>query len=126
MLSDYINEQPGKVKYKTKLVLDPEPWGSKVIHLIYFPQYHPYILSRFGGPEYCWTNDWSPSEFYCEESKVKCLEGLQCIPKWSKCDGIQDCSDGSDEIEAICKGLVPTLSLTIYTWTFNLSVKVYR
>ena len=108
-----INLQPGKVKYKTKLVLDPEPWVSKVIHLIYFPQYHPYVLSRFGGPGYCWTNDWSPSELYCDEFEVKCLEGLQCIIKWSKCDGYQDCSDGSDEIEAICKGLVPTLSLII-------------
>ena len=37
---------------------------------------------------------------------VKCVDGLQCIPEWYMCDGEQDCLDGSDEDETICKGLL--------------------
>ena len=32
----------------------------------------------------------------CEEEEFKCYSG-PCIPKVYKCDGISDCSDGSDE-----------------------------
>ncbi len=38
------------------------------------------------------------------DAEVKCGNGSfhQCIPKWSMCDGVLDCEDGSDELEEIC------------------------
>ena len=36
---------------------------------------------------------------------MKCSDGLQCFHKWFKCNGENDCLDGSDEISTTCKGL---------------------
>ena len=45
-------------------------------------------------------------DYICEEPYVKCSDSLRCIPEWYKCDGKNDCLDGSDEISTTCKGLV--------------------
>ena len=43
----------------------------------------------------------------CEEEEFQCSSGL-CIPKVYKCDGDNDCSDGSDESLNNCGELVET------------------
>lgn len=40
----------------------------------------------------------------CEIGHIKCGDGLQCVQKSALCDGKEDCSDGSDEEEEMCKG----------------------
>ena len=38
----------------------------------------------------------------CAADQFPCTDGT-CIPKVYKCDGVQDCSDGSDELDrAVC------------------------
>ena len=46
------------------------------------------------------------SEDAREEGRTKCLAGLQCIDRKKMCDGHpNDCLDGSDENETLCRGL---------------------
>ncbi len=34
----------------------------------------------------------------CEKGRFQCENGTTtCIPLWWKCDGVEDCKDGSDE-----------------------------
>ena len=47
------------------------------------------------------------TDYACKEGKVKCPGGLQCIEEdYMYCNGVEDCSDGSDESGAFCKGLL--------------------
>ena len=39
-----------------------------------------------------------PNATQCNEWTFRCNNG-QCIPYWWKCDGTEDCSDKSDELE---------------------------
>lgn len=38
-------------------------------------------------------------DYYCGQNKFKCISQDQCIPNYSRCDGIFHCSDRSDEID---------------------------
>ena len=38
----------------------------------------------------------------CSLDEFKCASGLKCVPKENKCDGNDDCGDGSDEAGATC------------------------
>lgn len=40
--------------------------------------------------------------FFFRESEYACQSG-QCIDAATTCDGIQDCSDGSDETQVLCE-----------------------
>ncbi|XP_052012808.1 MAM and LDL-receptor class A domain-containing protein 1 [Apodemus sylvaticus] len=40
-----------------------------------------------------------PQPFLCEEGQFACIYALQCIPTSEKCDGQEDCVDGSDEMD---------------------------
>ena len=44
------------------------------------------------------------TDYACKEGRVKCSDGLQCIPEDYMCNGEKDCTDGSDENGAFCKG----------------------
>lgn len=39
----------------------------------------------------------------CTSNQFTCLSNDQCIPLSWKCDSIEDCSDGSDELRSDCK-----------------------
>ena len=45
------------------------------------------------------------SAYTCPRSKSKCKDGQLCVDKDFLCDGEDDCNDGSDESEEVCKGL---------------------
>ena len=34
----------------------------------------------------------------CFGDRLKCLDGIMCVNNEFKCDGTEDCKDGSDEI----------------------------
>jgi len=40
----------------------------------------------------------SPYTNTCQMSEVKCFDQSACVPRQSRCDGVADCSDGSDEL----------------------------
>ncbi|GAB1285988.1 MAM and LDL-receptor class A domain-containing protein 1 [Apodemus speciosus] len=40
-----------------------------------------------------------PQPSLCEEGQFACIYALQCIPTSEKCDGQEDCIDGSDEMD---------------------------
>jgi len=44
------------------------------------------------------------TDYQCPDDSVKCSDGLQCIPKWSVCNGDTDCADGSDDDPDTCRG----------------------
>ena len=43
------------------------------------------------------------SSGHCKEDEYRCAYGDKCIPKYYRCDGEWDCTDGSDE-QVKCKG----------------------
>lgn len=62
------------------------------------------------------------SERSCGENKVKCQDGIQCIPEQNLCDGWTRCNDKSDEEPAFCKGMLSyqnTEYLTIFSVTYH-------
>lgn len=38
----------------------------------------------------------------CTMDQFSCNGGSKCIPNTKKCDGVQDCQDGSDESSSFC------------------------
>ena len=44
----------------------------------------------------------------CPPHTWTCLDGLWCLPDRVRCDGINDCPDGSDESESLCTPPCPT------------------
>ncbi|XP_019646428.1 PREDICTED: 5-hydroxytryptamine receptor 3A-like [Branchiostoma belcheri] len=38
----------------------------------------------------------------CEVGKYRCADGVTCIDAWKRCDGNNDCRDGSDEAQSNC------------------------
>lgn len=40
-----------------------------------------------------------PQPSLCEEDQFACMYTVQCVPASEKCDGQEDCVDGSDEID---------------------------
>ena len=57
------------------------------------------------GPSRGWT---------CPAKRVKCADGLQCVPVAHLCDGRSNCRDGSDEKAVeIAHGLVNNCSLPL-------------
>ncbi|KAI8513423.1 hypothetical protein Bbelb_100620 [Branchiostoma belcheri] len=40
----------------------------------------------------------------CEVGEYRCADGVTCIDAWKRCDGNNDCRDGSDEDAANCAG----------------------
>ncbi|XP_048023193.1 LOW QUALITY PROTEIN: enteropeptidase [Megalobrama amblycephala] len=38
----------------------------------------------------------------CPDGQKACADGTRCIPQTDFCDGIQNCSDGSDESQSVC------------------------
>jgi hypothetical protein len=72
----------------------------------------------------------------CPSNHFKCLSSgrpglgsggtsstkVQCIPQWQKCDSIDDCIDGSDEIDC---GIHPTSSNIVITYLQSSSFFFY-
>ena len=61
----------------------------------------------------------------CDDKEFPCVDGLQCIPNFSLCDSIEQCSDGSDEMECRKNTHSITYSLTqslIHSFTPSLSL----
>lgn len=42
-------------------------------------------------------------DYSCFDFDQKCADGLQCISKYSLCDGREDCTDRSDEELEVCR-----------------------
>ena len=61
-------------------------------------------------------NTISFSAMECDNDKVKCEDGIQCIYKSELCDIYTHCNDESDEDKHMCKG--ETLCVRFY---FHLS-----
>lgn len=38
----------------------------------------------------------------CPDGQKACADGTTCIPQTDFCDGIQNCSDDSDESQSVC------------------------
>ena len=65
-------------------------------------------------------NCWTDSEADCFSNEFQCLAGTRrCIPNLFWCDGIQDCSDGSDETGSDCDLQKSVGSLTNATFTLT-------
>ena len=57
------------------------------------------------------------SQFQCLDNEYMCRRIDACVPWTSVCDGISDCTDGSDEDEVACPHTAATIATTTATST---------
>ena len=58
----------------------------------------------------------------CDENiEWQCLDKSGCVDRRRRCDGYEDCSDGSDENEDLCYNCKQTSNIT-----FAISVDILR
>lgn len=69
------------------------PWDDSVLDTdIDIDKQDQHVLLSFSGPTL-------PQPSLCEEDQFACIYTVQCVPASEKCDGKEDCLDGSDETD---------------------------
>ena len=61
---------------------------------------------------------WQTSASSCGKDEFRCSDGERCIQAESKCDGWNDCTDGSDETTELCGADCQKVRTTIY-WIYS-------
>ena len=83
-------------------------FGEAVFTTNLFLIYETFKLNNFRSDE-------QNCQFECAELEFKCEKTGKCVSLVKRCDGKKDCSDGSDEDDAICS----MFKLTFYYEELN-------